>query len=149
MLMAAAWVALEDVDPAAGPLTYFVGSHKLPFRSMQDLGCDGPPPSYPCYEGRIREEMEAAAGQGSVFPQSMAPKRGDVIIWAPNLVHGGSSVEDASLTRRSQVTHYFFEGDALYVRPMFSTVTGDVYTSRWSAKGEAPRGVILDARRGT
>jgi hypothetical protein len=35
-----------------------------------------------------------------------APRRGDVLIWSADLVHGGSSEMDPDSTRRSLVTHY-------------------------------------------
>ena len=34
-------------------------------------------------------------------------KKGDAFIWHANLVHGGSPVIDASLTRKSMVIHYY------------------------------------------
>ena len=35
------------------------------------------------------------------------PKKGDVIIWHANLIHGGAPVTDPSLTRKSMVVHYY------------------------------------------
>src|SRR5262249_3213297 len=35
-------------------------------------------------------------------------KKGHALIWAANLLHGGSPVADPDRTRHSQVTHYFF-----------------------------------------
>lgn len=34
------------------------------------------------------------------------PRKGDVLIWAADLAHGGSPVRDRSLTRKSLVGHY-------------------------------------------
>ena len=38
-------------------------------------------------------------------------KKGDVLIWHSQLFHGGSPINNDSLTRRSIVTHFFKEGD--------------------------------------
>jgi hypothetical protein len=41
------------------------------------------------------------------------------LIWAANLLHGGSRQTDPDLTRWSQVTHYYFDG-CCYYSPMES-----------------------------
>jgi hypothetical protein len=51
--------------------------------------------------------------------QCFTPRLGEALIWSANLLHGGSAVLDPSLTRWSQVTHYFFEGCRHYT-PMLS-----------------------------
>jgi hypothetical protein len=38
------------------------------------------------------------------------PKRGTILIWHENLMHGGSVRIDQSLSRRSIVSHYFADG---------------------------------------
>lgn len=37
-------------------------------------------------------------------------EKGQAVIWAANLLHGGAPQKDRERTRHSQVTHYFFEG---------------------------------------
>jgi hypothetical protein len=39
-------------------------------------------------------------------PQIFLPKRGDLLVWHGNVLHGGSVVKDKSRTRKSYVTHY-------------------------------------------
>lgn len=46
-------------------------------------------------------------------------RKGQALIWCANLLHGGSTQADLTLTRWSQVTHYFFE-DCIYYTPAFS-----------------------------
>jgi len=46
-------------------------------------------------------------------------RKGQALIWAANLLHGGSPQHDPKLTRWSQVTHYYFE-DCVYYTPAFS-----------------------------
>jgi hypothetical protein len=36
--LSAAWIALEDIHPASGPLVYYPGSHKLPYVFSKDVG---------------------------------------------------------------------------------------------------------------
>ena len=40
----------------------------------------------------------------------MRPRKGEAFIWAANTLHGGEPIADPESTRRSQVTHYYFEG---------------------------------------
>jgi hypothetical protein len=54
-------------------------------------------------------------------------KKGDLLIWSSNIIHGGSPVTKDGVTRWSQVTHYFFE-DCYYYTPMLSNmVTRELY----------------------
>jgi hypothetical protein len=55
-------------------------------------------------------------------PAHFLPRRGQAVIWAANLLHGGSAQADLDRTRWSQVTHYYFENCAYYT-PMHSDPT--------------------------
>jgi hypothetical protein len=124
--MCGVWMALEDVSVRQGPLHYFPGSHRLPELDYEDLGIPavvGEPSwenpstraSYVLYEQRI-----AALAQANGFRrQELDIKRGSFLIWSANLLHGGSPRDDRTLTRKSQVTHYYF-ADAVPFTPMFS-----------------------------
>ena len=46
-------------------------------------------------------------------------RKGQALIWCANLLHGGSRQNDPTLTRWSQVTHYYFD-DCIYYTPAFS-----------------------------
>ena len=52
-------------------------------------------------------------------PVEFHPKKGQALIWAANLLHGGMPQRDKNKTRWSQVTHYFFE-DCAYYTPLGS-----------------------------
>jgi len=113
--MCGVWVALEDADLNNGPLFYYRGSHKLPVFHMQDLGLQPIAKDYKKYEeiiGELLKKHNFVREQGTI-------KKGQAIVWAANLFHGGSPVLDSSRTRHSQVTHYYFDG-AIYYTPMFS-----------------------------
>jgi hypothetical protein len=66
--------------------------------------------------------------------------KGHAIIWAANLLHGGSAITDPARTRHSQVTHYFFE-DCLYYQPQKS----DPFLGRiqWLDKRDIRTGRII------
>jgi hypothetical protein len=77
------------------------------------------PPSYahyPEYERYIQSLVE----QKGLPAQRGILKKGQVLIWHANLLHGGGSHPDKARTRHSQVTHYYFEG-CRYFTPMQST----------------------------
>jgi hypothetical protein len=117
--MCGVWVALEDIDADSGPLVVYPGSHMLPDFDMHDLGLELGPEHYEEYE-RLMGEVARAKGFEEV---AVTPKKGQAIVWAANLLHGGQAVRNPEKTRQSQVTHYYFE-DGLYYFPMSS----DPYT---------------------
>jgi hypothetical protein len=47
-------------------------------------------------------------------PLQFHAKKGQALIWAANLLHGGSAQKDLKRTRYSQVTHYYFKGCSYY-----------------------------------
>jgi hypothetical protein len=114
--LAAAWIALEDVTPGSGELMYYRGSHRLPEyafggeRKHWDRERDG--------EGPHQEwatALEANAQAMGLEREVFLPAKGDVLIWAADLAHGGSPVEDGARTRKSLVGHYCPDG----VQPHF------------------------------
>jgi ectoine hydroxylase-related dioxygenase (phytanoyl-CoA dioxygenase family) len=108
--MAGAWVALEDMDMDNGPLVYYPGSHELPEISMKDVGVEGDPSEYGHYERFMIEQIE----RRGLEPQYATIRKGELLVWSANLLHGGSPQRDRQRTRHSQVTHYFFEGCKYY-----------------------------------
>jgi ectoine hydroxylase-related dioxygenase (phytanoyl-CoA dioxygenase family) len=111
--MCGVWFALEDIDEGNGPLVYYPGSHKFPYLRPADIGLEATWDDYPDYEQYVadlieREKLEPAYG---------TIKKGQAIVWAANLLHGGATQTDPERTRLSQVTHYYFEG-CRYFTPM-------------------------------
>lgn len=111
----ATWIALEDCAADAGALFYYPGSHRLDFVDTEDydsgnstflIGAE----SNRHYEDRI----ETLIRQHGLQPRLFTPRRGDVLIWHANLLHGGSPITRPSATRRSMVCHYFAEGVICY-----------------------------------
>jgi ectoine hydroxylase-related dioxygenase (phytanoyl-CoA dioxygenase family) len=113
--LAAIWVALEDVEPGSGPLYYYPGSHRLPYVFTEDL--DGGMGSAliaedkgPIYDRKMEEVEESI----DIEPVDFLPKKGDVLIWHANLLHGGRGIETPGATRKSLVAHYFAQGVLCY-----------------------------------
>jgi len=117
--MCGVWVAMEDIDETNGPLMYFPGSHRWPIYTNEHIGkcvaeLDGTP-TQAIYEAMWRDLVEAHGVQ----PEYFHAKKGQALIWAANLMHGGTKQLDPARTRWSQVTHYFFD-DCAYYTPMMS-----------------------------
>lgn len=127
--MCGVWTALEDIAPGSGPLSYRPGSHKLPVMTMRAAGVNHPRPTYEDY-GRTYLPALAARLDAAGLPSSTALlRKGQAMVWAANLAHGGSPFIDPASTRRSLVTHWFFKG-CLYHTPMTSDVEEGRYTLR-------------------
>jgi ectoine hydroxylase-related dioxygenase (phytanoyl-CoA dioxygenase family) len=111
--MCGVWMALEDMDMENGPLIYYPGSHKLPYVRPADFGVEAKWDNYPNYEEYVADVIE----REGLEPAYGTIKKGQAIVWAANLIHGGAPQKDPDRTRHSQVTHYFFEG-CTYYTPM-------------------------------
>jgi hypothetical protein len=105
--LAACWIALEDIQPGSGELQYYEGSHRIkdfifsnqfkyynPVRDGQEQGAK--------WLSYVEEESKRLGLQLKTF----LPKKGDVLIWSADLVHGGSPVQNKEVTRRSLVGHF-------------------------------------------
>lgn len=119
--MAGVWVALEDIDSENGPLIYYPGSQKLPVFTNEHVGInpdtqsEHPNRHYAVYE----RTWEALVDALDLKPMQFHAKKGQALIWAANLLHGGAAQTDLKRTRYSQVTHYYFE-NCCYYTPMTS-----------------------------
>jgi hypothetical protein len=116
--MCGVWLALEDIDESNGPLIYYPGTHKWPIYSNEQIGhlvTEQPNFSQVTFEPLWRSLVEAHG----IRPKRFCAKKGQALIWAANLMHGGDKQISADRTRWSQVTHYYFENCAYYT-PMAS-----------------------------
>jgi hypothetical protein len=108
--IAAAWIALEDVESGNGELEYYPGSHKF-----EDFifGPEGEP-SKSWNKNRDGQDMhkdflsglDRQAKERGIERTSFLPKRGDVLLWHADLAHGGTKQLIPEATRRSVVVHY-------------------------------------------
>ena len=117
--MCGVWIALEDVDEDNGPLEYYPGSHRLPYLDLSSFGLTGSQQKgYELY-GAYEDFVKSAIKELKLERRVLRIPKGHAIIWAANLLHGGSPIKDPARTRHSQVTHYFFE-NCLYYQPQKS-----------------------------
>lgn len=117
--MCGVWVALEDIKAAAGPLVYLPGSHKWPVLTNTLVGRRGWGVEQPSAQTPFERAWAALAQASALQPERLLARKGQALIWAANLLHGGDRQTDRSLTRWSQVTHYYFE-NCIYYTPAFS-----------------------------
>jgi len=117
--MCGVWLAMEDAHPDAGPLTYLPGSHKWPILSNTMIGRRGYHGDRDHAQAPFEPAWQTLIKHSGIQPEVFLPKKGQALIWAANLLHGGSRQINPKLTRWSQVTHYYFE-DCVYYTPAFS-----------------------------
>ncbi len=115
--LSACWIAFEDIHPDSGPLVYYPGSHRLPYIFSRDVGIkeedyreSGSASYHEKYEPRIQEVL----AENKMQPRYFHAKKGDVLFWHANLIHGGSPRRDLRHSRRALVNHYFVEGAVCY-----------------------------------
>jgi len=113
--MIAVWIALEDIAEDNGPLHYYPGSHTLPYYLNANYGNEGNRflignKSSEDYEAMIRRKIEELGMKQVKF----TAKKGDLLLWHANMVHGGDIHINKSKTRKSVVFHYFKENSVCY-----------------------------------
>jgi phytanoyl-CoA hydroxylase len=123
------WTALENIHPDAGPLCYVPGSHRFDvdqhklyneaFERLKDPAA-AKHAALSEYQRLIIEKANA------IGPRSYAIlEKGDVAIWHPELVHGGSPAAIPSLKRQSMVFHCCPEDTFVFVEDVFLTHQSD------------------------
>jgi hypothetical protein len=117
--MCGVWLAMEDVHADAGPLTYLPGSHRWPILSNAMIGRRGYGASAASAQAPFEAAWQALIEASGTKPEVFLARKGQALIWAANLLHGGTLQRDPSLTRWSQVTHYYFD-DCAYYTPAYS-----------------------------
>ena len=141
--MCGVWVALEDIGEDQGPLIYYPGSHKWPIYTNEYVGKREP--NLIGQEAYYQLWYELIRVHGAK-PQLFHAKKGQALIWAANLLHGGSRQKEPSLTRWSQVTHYFFEKCAYYTPMESDPFFGNIAFRRLTdmRSGEAVPNIYID-----
>jgi hypothetical protein len=127
--MCGVWVALEDVETDAGPLFLYPGSHRWPVMSNALIGRRGQGMSLASAQHPFAEAWSALIDAQEAEREVFLARKGQALIWTANLLHGGCTQSDPTLTRWSQVTHYYFE-DCLYYTPAYSDETIGVFDLR-------------------
>lgn len=117
--MCGVWLAMEDVSADAGPLFYVPGSHRWPVLNNAMLGRRGHGVELQSAQEPFEPAWTALCEAHGASREVFLARKGQALIWCANLLHGGSPQADPTLTRWSQVTHYYFE-DCIYYTPAFS-----------------------------
>lgn len=117
--MCGIWLAMEDVEAGAGPLFYVRGSHRWPIVTNAMIGRRGFGQELNSAQDPFAEAWSALCRAHGATQEPFFARKGQALIWSANLLHGGSPQTDTTLTRWSQVTHYFFD-DCIYYTPAFS-----------------------------
>lgn len=126
LYMCGVWVALEDVTADNGPLFYYPGSHLLPVVTLDHLGLRparsdvAAGENYTYYEKYLQRIIHAQ----KLKEARLLVKKGTALIWAANLLHGGTAIRAPGATRMSQVSHYFFDNCAYYAPIVSETALG-------------------------
>ncbi len=123
------WVALEDANEANGCLEIIRRGHLVPeldrpaiaLRHYKTL--DEVPPGSPSGRDILWDEyqsevVERCFAQG-LKTELLQVQAGDVIIWHPQLPHGGSKIKDLTRTRHSFVMHVTPVGTPVYQQNVF------------------------------
>lgn len=136
------WLALDDVDDGNGPLRVTPRSHTLPPIDVEAMAAEVFPnpaniPSismegWNAYQGAVQKQaQEHGLGQKNVHV-----KRGDVIIWHPEMLHGGAPHINKARSRRSLVMHVTPVGVPVYHIDVFFNPSKKVSTrAGWSYEG--------------
>ena len=115
--LTAAWIACEDIHPDSGPLVFYPGSHKLPYVFSKDVDItvsDYQREGYSSYQKKYEPYIRQLIERHELEPHYFQAKKGDVLIWHANLLHGGSTRKNVQLSRRAIVCHYFVKGAFVY-----------------------------------
>jgi phytanoyl-CoA dioxygenase PhyH len=115
--LSAAWIAFEDIHPDSGPLVFYPGSHRLPVVFSKDVGIsesDFRREGYRAYHQKYEPYIQSVIAEGRLEPHYFHARKGDVLIWHANLLHGGSQRRNLQFSRKAVVCHFFVKGAFVY-----------------------------------
>jgi ectoine hydroxylase len=106
--MIAAWYALEDCTLENGPLVYYPGSHRLPYITTLDYPSGNTVLTIGAHSNqRYEQKIAEVIKENNLRPEYFLAKKGSVLVWHANLIHGGSPIKNKATTRKSMVCHYY------------------------------------------
>jgi ectoine hydroxylase-related dioxygenase (phytanoyl-CoA dioxygenase family) len=102
--LANSWLALEDVRPFSGEFHFIPGSHHIP--ELLHFGTDkGHKGDYDEHYRILMTALRMCEERGLKAETFMA-KKGDMLIWHADLMHGALWIQDRQRTRKSLVAHF-------------------------------------------
>ncbi len=106
-----AWLACQDIHPDSGPLFYYPRSHRLPYALAADVGiAEDNPDRAGQYREKYIPHIERVVKEEGLTRELFLAKKGDVLIWHHNLLHGGSPINNPELNRRSMALFFYGTG---------------------------------------
>jgi hypothetical protein len=147
--LTAAWIAFEDIHPDSGPLVYYPGSHRLPYvfsKNVDISESDYKREGYAAYQKKYEPFIRELLDQHGLKPHYFHAKKGDVLIWHANLIHGGSARRDLHHSRRAVVVHFFVKGAFVY-HDLAASRSRQQYMGTCLLRDEAGRSLVIDARK--
>lgn len=105
------WVALEDAVEENGCLQVIKGAHLLPELDRDKIGIDlfGSLEKVPAHSQALwdtyQKQVISKAIEKGLKVSRIPVKKGDIVIWHPQLPHGGSEIVNNHLSRYSIVFH--------------------------------------------
>lgn len=110
MMFAGIWFALEDVHPDSGPLRYFPGGHRIEVTPPRVASKEEIGPAFTTYCDEVARRVKEQQ-----LPEKLGfIRKGDCLIWHPELPHGGSPIKSPGMTRKSIVFHCAPESTTMY-----------------------------------
>jgi ectoine hydroxylase-related dioxygenase (phytanoyl-CoA dioxygenase family) len=106
--MCGTWIALQDIVANSGELVVYPGSHRERRVYLAETGCAKVGSEWQEFGKKVVPLWVEIEKRYEKF--IYRPKKGTVLIWHENLLHGGSVRIDPSLQRRSMVIHSFADG---------------------------------------
>jgi hypothetical protein len=119
------WVALEDTDEDNGPLTVVRRGHLIPEFDREAIARGiFPDPSLIDPEsgqlfGAYQQEVAREYLRLGLSSETLCVRKGDTIIWHPQMPHGGAEIRDLKRTRHSIVMHTTPIGVPVYHQDVF------------------------------
>ena len=91
------WVALEDADENNGCLEDMPGGHQLPELNLEEIALslfeslDAIDPASQKLWDKYQEAVYKQGLAAKITPKKLSVKKGDTVIWHPQLPHGGGA----------------------------------------------------------
>lgn len=98
--MIAVWIALEDIDEAAGRFYICPGSHTI--KSLRNEG------DFNIVSGheKYKELVHSMIASGEIQVKTPVLRKGDVLFWSALTVHGSHQPKDKACSRSSLTAHF-------------------------------------------
>jgi hypothetical protein len=109
-----AWLACEDIPLEAGALFFYPRSHRLSYALANDCGITPGPDHGDQYRSKYIPHIERVVEQHGLKREVFLARKGDVLMWHHNLLHGGSPIVDGSLTRKAMALFFYGKGALHY-----------------------------------